>query len=153
MNELKYENLDPDCDQDVADVAKIHCETPREWMADHAYSAESVNRAIRNLRDPEQRNYVVLARNPQGEIVGLHWVQLEVKSEARLGNVCSLWVLPKYRQQGIATRLKELAESWLRSNGATEVRTMVYIGNERMIGLNKKLGYEVVRVGMSKSLS
>lgn len=153
MNELKYETLDLNSDKDVAEVAKIHCEAPGEWVASHSYSEESVTRAVENLRGLKRSCYVVLARNPDNEIVGLHWVQLEVRPEAKFGNVISLWVHPKYRQKGVATHLKELAESWLRNNGASEARTQVYVDNGKMVALNEKLGYKVVLVGMSKSLN
>lgn len=152
MKELKYDNLDLRSDQDIAEVARIHCEAPGEWAVDHSYSADSVLRTIKNLRSSGQSHYVVLARNLKNEIVGLHWVQLEDQSEVRLGNVLSLWVHSKYRQQGVATRLKELAECWLRSSGASEIRTKVYVENTKMIALNKKLGYRVVLFGMSKDL-
>lgn len=153
MDELKYENLDLRNDQDVARVAKIHCEAPGEWMTGHSYSADAVSRAVENLRSPEHSSYVVLAWSPENEIVGLHWVQLEDRSEVRLGNIFSLWVHAKYRQRGIATRLKELGEAWLRSNGVSEVRTQVYLENSKMLALNKKLGYKVVLMGMSKHLN
>lgn len=153
MNKIKYDTLNTRKDHDVAEVARIHCAAPSEWVDDHFYSEESLSRAIAKLRNPGNRNHVLLARNPEDEIVGLHWVQLEVTPEAKLGSVFSLWVCPRYRVQGVATHLKKLAEAWLINNGAREVRTMVYVDNSKMIALNKKLGYRVVRVGMSKRLS
>lgn len=153
MNELKFDTLDIRNDQDVTEVARIHCEAPAEWVAGHSYSADAVNRTVENLRSAERSSYVMLARNQEDEIVGMHWVQLEVRPEASFGNVFSLWVHPQYRQKGVATHLKELAELWLRRNGASEIRTNVYVKNRKMMTLNKKLGYKVVLVGMSKHLN
>ncbi|GGD62791.1 GNAT family N-acetyltransferase [Lacimicrobium alkaliphilum] len=152
MTELKYQDLDLHNDQDVAEVAKIHCEAPGEWVPDHSYADDSVARAVENLRSSKHCSYVVLARRTDDRIVGMHWVQIEARSEAKFGNIFSLWVHPKYRQQGVATRLKELAEFWLRSNEVSEIRTNVYLENRRMMALNEKLGYKVVLVGMSKQL-
>lgn len=52
----------------------------------------------------------------------------------------------------MTTRLKELVEAWLRSLGASEVRTQVYVENNKMLALNEKLGYKVILVGMAKKL-
>lgn len=152
MNELKFENLDLNNDEDVLAVATIHCGAPGEWVSGHSYSDDCVDRAVENMRNSVHSCHVVLARNPNHELVGLHWVQLEVRSDQKFGNVVSLWVHPGFRRQGVGTRLKELAESWLRSNGASEIRTQVYVENSKMMALNEKLGYKTVLLGMSKSL-
>ncbi|MFC3851720.1 GNAT family N-acetyltransferase [Salinispirillum marinum] len=136
----------------MAEVAKVHCDVPREWLAEHRYSAESIHQTIEKLRSPACRNYVILAKNSSNAIVGLHWVQIAEKSEPLHGNVLSLWVHPQFRQRGVATRLKTSAESWLSSNGVSEVRTQVYVANTKMMALNQKLGYQVTMVGMAKKL-
>lgn len=95
---------------------------------------------------------MVLARSQKNKLVGMHWVKVEDRSDKKFGNVVSLWVHKGYRRQGVATRLKELVEAWLRSQGASEVRTHVYVVNNKMLALNEKLGYKVILVGMAKKL-
>lgn len=153
MIELKYENLDFSNSDDVTQVAKIHCDTPREWVANHSYSADAINKVIEKLRSPDHIHHVVVAREPVSDrITGVHWVQLEISPESRIGHIHSLWVHPEFRQRGVATHLKEMVEDWLRQNEASEIRTQVHVENAKMISLNKKLGYNMVRIGMSKPI-
>lgn len=152
MKELKFENLDLNNDEDVLAVAKVHCAAPGEWNSDHSYSEECVARALDDLRNSVHGCHVVLVRSQENELVGMHWVKLEARSDRTFGNVVSLWVHRDHRRQGVATRLKELVEIWLRSNGASEIRTHVYMENSKMLALNQKLGYKAVLVGMAKDL-
>ena len=149
---LKFTKLDLGKEQDVEFVARIHCEAPGEWVADHSFTEESVKQTIERLKNIEKVHQAFLTRNADNKIVGFHWVQLESRPETTVGHVLSLWVHPDYRKKGVATRLKTQAESWMRSKGVSEVRTQVYLENQKMMALNNKLGFETVMVGMSKKL-
>lgn len=153
MNELVFAELDPSIESDIVTVARVHCAAPIEWSEDHSYTEEDLKRTVEQLKNAETNQYVLLARNPFEEIIGLHWVQLEQKPETKRGHIKSLWVHPDYRQLGIATQLKTLVEQWMAVNGVTEIRTQVYLKNERMVELNKRLGFDVVMVGMVKTLT
>ncbi|WP_339899552.1 GNAT family N-acetyltransferase [uncultured Gilvimarinus sp.] len=152
MKEFSFDILDLKNDEDVLEAATLHCGVPGEWNSDHSYSEESVVRAVEDLQNSVHACYVVLARNEKNKLVGMHWVKLESRCDEKFGNVASLWVHPNYRRQGVATQLKELAETWLRDHGATEIRTQVYMENRKMRALNEKLGYKVKLVGMAKSI-
>jgi ribosomal protein S18 acetylase RimI-like enzyme len=67
-------------------------------------------------------------------------------------HVRALWVHPDHRGRSVATRLKELAEVWARSMGSVLMDSNVRVANERMIELNKRLGYEVARLNFRKRL-
>lgn len=54
--------------------------------------------------------------------------------------------------QGVATRLKSQGEAWCLERGITELRTNVYTVNETMVALNRRLGFDVVMLGMVKTL-
>jgi len=67
-------------------------------------------------------------------------------------HVRALWVHPDHRGRGVATKLKELAETWARAMGSAFMDTNVRVANERMIALNTKMGYEVARLNFRKRL-
>ncbi|WP_049722973.1 GNAT family N-acetyltransferase [Gilvimarinus polysaccharolyticus] len=152
MNQLNYGILDINNDRDITVVADMHCRAPEEWMSGHLYTEKLVVRTVEKIRNSKEKCYVAIARNEENTIVGMHWIQLEVRDEEKFGNIFSLWVNPKYRQLGVATHLKGMAESWLRSKGASEIRSHVFLENKKMMVLNEKLGYKPVLLGMSKSI-
>jgi len=58
----------------------------------------------------------------------------------------SLYVLPEYRGEGIASALYEQAEGLARSYGEDTVFVYVHPNNDAMIGFLKKRGYDVLNL-------
>jgi GNAT superfamily N-acetyltransferase len=85
-------------------------------------------------------------------IVALHIVR-RFEEGPRIGaHIGGLWVAERWRRKGVARRLKEMGESWARSIGATFLNTNVLVENQRMLELNRKLGFEPYRLNLRKRL-
>jgi GNAT superfamily N-acetyltransferase len=98
-----------------------------------------------------RRNPNDVRRSPN-EIVALHIVR-RFEEGPRIGaHIGGLWVAEPWRRQGVARRLKAMGESWARSVGATFLNTNVLVSNERMLDLNRKLGFEPYRLNLRKRL-
>jgi ribosomal protein S18 acetylase RimI-like enzyme len=76
-------------------------------------------------------------------IVGDTWLH----PDTRYCEVFQLWVDPKYRRQGLATRLKQHIESEAQERGVNFVYTHTEEQNAHVIDLNRKLGYHEIRRG------
>jgi ribosomal protein S18 acetylase RimI-like enzyme len=82
--------------------------------------------------------------------------------DGRFCEVFQLWVDPAHRRQGIATALKQAAESDAVARGVGMIYTHTEERNDHVVALNAKLGYfevrrgpiwdEVVRVSLVKRL-
>lgn len=86
-------------------------------------------------------------------VVGFIWVDFRGPGYLgrKIGFVHYLYVSPEYRQHGLATRLKKIAEKVCRARGCDAVEGVVARQNKAMIKLNKKLGYKITRYVFSKS--
>lgn len=60
-----------------------------------------------------------------------------------IGEVVTIDVEPNYRRQGIAQKLMERGEQWLRQQGARGIFLEVDEGNRAAIALYRKFGYQV----------
>lgn len=153
MDAITYSQLEHLAEQQLIEIAQLHCAIPSTWVADHWVTPELLQATIERLRgDGKHSNFFALARCTSGQLVGMHWVQYAEAAHASHGEVRSLWVKPGFRKRGIATWLKHLAEQWLQQHGATEIRTEVFTANRKMLSLNQTLGYQTVMQVMSKSL-
>jgi ribosomal protein S18 acetylase RimI-like enzyme len=65
----------------------------------------------------------------------------------RLIEVFQMWVKKKYRNQGLATKLKVKLEDVAKSLGIQLIYTHTEENNDIVIHLNKKLGYKEIRRG------
>jgi len=62
-------------------------------------------------------------------------------SEARVGEIDSLYVEPAYRGQGIGDSLMKRALAWLDSQGVTAKQLGVAVGNERVLAFYARYGF------------
>jgi GNAT superfamily N-acetyltransferase len=120
-------------------------------------SDELIDRAVLKARREEDESNtfagMALERREQGsEIVALHVVR-RFEEGPRLGaHIGGLWVAERHRHSGVARKLKAMGESWARGIGATFLNTNVLVRNERMLKLNRDLGFEEYRINMRKRL-
>jgi GNAT superfamily N-acetyltransferase len=102
-------------------------------------------------RETERRPNDV-GRPPRRKIVALHIVR-RFEEGPRVGaHIGGLWVAEPWRRQGVARRLKAMGETWARGVGASFLNTNVLVSNERMLDLNRKLGFEPYRLNLRKRL-
>jgi len=63
----------------------------------------------------------------------------------KVGYIESLFVLPKYRKQGISRKLCKMLENWSIEQGAIEFASDAYADNKDSIAFHKAIGFEVSR--------
>ncbi|GGX63315.1 GNAT family N-acetyltransferase [Saccharospirillum salsuginis] len=153
MTTFRFETLDVSDEKAVVDVARIHHDCPTEWDPHHRYTQEDLDKTIAMIQDHKHgRNHVLLVRNSDLDIVGMHWARVGVEPTRQPAYLMSLWVRPGCRRQGVATELKRQMEDWLLALGVGEIRTHVHAQNQTMLDFNKRLGFGVTMIGMSKKV-
>ena len=70
----------------------------------------------------------------------------------RFGFTEDIYVDPSVRGQLVATKLKESSFRWFKKRNVGEIEGLIAIGNEASRNLNRKLGFETVRVLVRKRL-
>lgn len=122
-----------------------------EWHVERP--PELLDRAvIRARREENPGNTFAGLALDRREIIAVH-VLRRIEEGPRVGaHVGGLWVAERCRRQGVARRLKAMGESWARGIGATFLNTNVLIGNERMLAINRALGFVDYRINMRKRL-
>jgi GNAT superfamily N-acetyltransferase len=116
-------------------------------------STEFIDRAvIRARREEDASNtFAGLAREGR-QIVGLHLLRRFEEGPWVGAHVAGLWVAERCRRRGVAKTLKARGEAWARSIGAQFLNTNVLVGNERMLALNRALGFREYRINLRKRL-
>jgi ribosomal protein S18 acetylase RimI-like enzyme len=132
-------------------------------------SAEFIDRAVIKARREEDESNtfagIALDRAPTmaastllrgrvrgKEIVGLHVLRRFEEGPSIGAHIGGLWVAERCRHQGVARRLKTMGESWARGIGAAFLNTNVLVNNERMLRLNRELGFVDYRINLRKRL-
>jgi GNAT superfamily N-acetyltransferase len=125
-------------------------------------SPEYIDRAVIKARREENESNtfagVALERVPGAAqdrkrgIVGLHIVRRFEEGPLIGAHVAGLWVAEHRRGQGVARRLKAMGESWARGIGAAFLNSNVLVHNERMLKLNRELGFVDYRINLRKRL-
>jgi GNAT superfamily N-acetyltransferase len=125
-------------------------------------SPEFIDRAVIKVRREEDESNtfagIVLERGPglgqdrKRAIVGLHILRRFEEGPLIGAHIAGLWVAEHRRRQGVARRLKAMGESWARSIGAAFLNSNVLVHNERMLKLNRELGFVDYRINLRKRL-
>lgn len=125
-------------------------------------SPEFIDRAvIKARRDEDESNTFAgialervpgLDRDRKRGIVGLHILRRFEEGPLIGAHIAGLWVAEHRRRQGVARRLKAMGESWARAIGAVFLNSNVLVHNERMLELNRSLGFVDYRVNLRKRL-
>ena len=61
--------------------------------------------------------------------------------DPKVGYIESLYVLPKYRREGVARRLCKMLEDWAGHKGCTEFASDAYASNRRSRAFHKAIGF------------
>jgi len=70
----------------------------------------------------------------------------------RHAHIFLLYVMPKYRRQGIGSALMRYAESWAKARGDRQIGLQVFQRNQPALHLYHKLGYQAQSLWMIKPL-
>lgn len=71
----------------------------------------------------------------------------------RMGTINDLFVLPKYRRKGIGSKLVVDCLKKMESGDVDSVRINLVSGNESALALYQKVGFEVYRLSVKRSLA
>jgi len=153
---IVYRPIDPE------NLAEVHtftllCENSRRDST-HGLAPDSDDERKKNSEEiiaqltREASKHHCLAAFDAAGMVGVIRLNMMTIDQSPACHVRALWVHPDYRGHRVATRLKELAETWGRAMGAAFMDSNVRVTNERMIALNTKMGYEVARLNFRKQL-
>lgn len=89
----------------------------------------------------------------QGKIVGLHVLRKFIECGKIGVHSANLWVEKKFRNMGIATKLKFKGEAWADSLGATFINANVLPDNKVMLEMNKSNGFSVYKINLRKRIN
>ena len=152
---MKYTRIDPTNNHNeslLEQLVKWHNMTPKLWIKDYKPTAEDLKETIKRIVETEKSDlYLGIAQDDQDEPVGFIWAYRKSDDDKNV-MIMSLHVEPEYRNQGIASQLKQNLESWCKEIGVQSVETTVHFDNKNMLELNLKLGYNAGMVCMTKKL-
>ncbi len=112
------------------------------------YTQEWLENRLRWHLDAEQVcAQVIVACDADGMICGHTIYRIEQQAEERFGLISTTYVLPAYRQSGIASRLLQSAHDWFLSHGIYSSNTWTSATNTKLIALYQKHGYTIAEQG------
>ncbi len=109
------------------------------------HSPEELLREFRSL--PESGEGALFLAAEDGEDLGFAQVQLrhdyvEGADSSPVGYLEGIFVLPEYRNQGLAAALLARCESWAREQGCAEFASDCELGNDGSLAFHLALGFE-----------
>jgi GNAT superfamily N-acetyltransferase len=118
-----------------------------------AKTPELIDRAVIIARREENPSNTFAGLALAGKaIVAVHVLRRFEEGPLVGAQVSGLWVMPRYRRHGVASRLKAMGEAWARSIGAHFLNSNVLSQNAPMLQLNRELGFENYRINLRKRL-
>jgi ribosomal protein S18 acetylase RimI-like enzyme len=90
-------------------------------------------------------NSILLVARRSGQAVAFlnaHFLENAGIFQGNLGFIDNAYVKPELRGRGIASRLLDAAEAWLREQGATDAELNVAVANEHAVRVWEAKGYE-----------
>ncbi|OGO72054.1 MAG: hypothetical protein A2Z37_00815 [Chloroflexi bacterium RBG_19FT_COMBO_62_14] len=132
------------------EIREIRPEEQDTWLAlrqllwpDH--SMEDLKREQRQLLAESDRNSVLVAASPSGQLVGFVEVSLRDWAEGctsqPVGYIEGWYVQPAHRLAGVGRQLVHAAETWAASRGCTEMGSDAELWNETSRLAHQALGY------------
>jgi ribosomal protein S18 acetylase RimI-like enzyme len=115
------------------------------------YSMDWLRDRVRFHLDPQRSTAaVLLAESDASEILGQSIVRIEPARQQgaepradEYGLMSTIYVVPEARRMGVAERLVEQVEAWIRERGLDRAATNTGKHNQKLICLFEKRGYEV----------
>lgn len=139
-------------DETLEKISKWHNLTPKYWIEGYEVEEEDVTKTIDRIVSTDSKDlYIGLAKDSEDGIQGFIWAY-KLKDKLNEVMILSLYVADKYRNQGVATILKEKLEEWCYDEGVSKIHTTVNYKNSKMISLNSKMGYKAGMVSMVKDI-
>ena len=87
-------------------------------------------------------NTVALIAKTNVDIAGFVIAQIEVEENAEYGHIVTINVAPKFRRKGVATKLLQEIENFLKQRSINQIRLEVREDNNAALKLYNKLDYK-----------
>ena len=89
---------------------------------------------------------ILMARNANKHPIGFAIVSIRVDhvegaEQSPTGYLEGIYVEPEYRKQGVARKLVELSEDWLKENHCTQMGSDTWLTDTRSRNFHKKIGF------------
>jgi 2,3-bisphosphoglycerate-dependent phosphoglycerate mutase len=151
---LHFRQLNLNDEKEVYEIARIHEDAPKNWIANYIINSKNIEQRIEQIRthNVDVDHFYLVAKTTDATIVGFHWIDLEEVKNEKCGHIKSLWVHDDWQRQGIASELKRRGEEWARSKGANYIKTSVHYQNKRMLDFNLCHGFKPGFVELTKDL-
>ncbi len=146
---MKFRELDIKNEKNILrQVAIWHNLTPKLWLDGYKLDEADVKETVFRIINKETEDISIIVAEDEDVCIGFIW------GEKQSGGlmILSLYIEEEYRKKGIATELKVELEEWCIRNDINTIFTTVHSTNEKMLELNRKMGYKANMVSMSKKL-
>jgi GNAT superfamily N-acetyltransferase len=109
-----------------------------------AENLEKIKTALQKIKAGEKGHVCIMAKD-SNRLFGLIWLKPAqgAREPVEVAYIENLYVDPAYRARGIALQLKKRGEDLAREQGFTFLESRVRTDNEKMLNLNRKLGYHM----------
>jgi len=88
-------------------------------------------------------NTIALIAKSTNDIAGFVIAQIEVEENTEYGHIVTINVAPSFRRKGVATKLLQEIESFLKQRSITQIRLEVREDNNPALKLYNKLDYKI----------
>jgi ribosomal-protein-alanine N-acetyltransferase len=89
-------------------------------------------------------NTIALTAKSNVDITGFVIAQIEVEENTEYGHIVTINVAPRFRRKGVATKLLQEIESFLKQRSIAQIRLEVREDNNSALKLYHKLGYQTL---------
>ncbi|MCY0898715.1 MAG: GNAT family N-acetyltransferase [Firmicutes bacterium] len=134
--------LDAQCDLYEINFPRFVC-TP-VFLADQAQRLRVAGRR------PMENGIFIL--DDDGVVAGFVWVAIRMDLQGAYGSIDQVYLKPAYRRQGYGAWLMQAAEEFIKKQGLKTARLYVTRDNSDAVRLYQRMGYEVMRYEMERSL-
>lgn len=144
---MRLRDLDPGAEAEIDLVAARLRETLVEVLGEERggamYAMEWLRERVRFHADPTRQARVLLAED-DGAIVGHTMARLEHDEAGPHGWFSTIFVAPTHRRRGVAVKLADETEAWLRALGVPRLAYATGARHARVITFFERRGYRIV---------
>ena len=97
---------------------------------------------VRKYLQEKSCNYLVCRQNT--ELLGYIFLSIDETYRGE-GYINELYILPKHRRNGIASKLLDRGLKWLKENNCTDICITVNRKNKNALKLYKKFGFDIYK--------
>lgn len=137
-------------ESEVKLLAEIDMTIPAKFDKDFVINEQMALDRAKFLKSVTESDFFEVVIDENKNIVGFHLVKKVPHFDKFAGRINTLWVSPKFRENGLATILKNHAEAWAIEQNLDHLHTWVHSDNTKMISINKRMGYKIINYKFRK---